>query len=108
MVLGAIAGGLAAGVASSLLGKKKTSQVPLETPEQRAARKKLMGFADTGQFGDFKAGEEVPLGYGDYGVTGYETQGLSSLQQLLSESIPEQYRLGDDALLRCDAGRGRF
>lgn len=98
MVLGAIAGGLAAGVASSLLGKKKTSQVPLETPEQRAARKKLMGFADTGQFGDFKAGEEVPLGYGDYGVTGYETQGLSSLQQLLSESIPEQYRLGDDAL----------
>jgi hypothetical protein len=35
-------------IASSLLGKKKQEQVPLETPEQRAARQKLMGFADTG------------------------------------------------------------
>ncbi|MBK9694928.1 MAG: hypothetical protein IPO76_05990 [Elusimicrobia bacterium] len=80
------------------MGKKKQSQVPLETPEQAAARRKLMGFADTGKFGDFTAGAEVPLGYGDYGITGYEQQGLSNLQQLLSQDIPEQYRLGDDAL----------
>ncbi|MBK8652176.1 MAG: hypothetical protein IPN23_10790 [Elusimicrobia bacterium] len=82
----------------SLFGKKKTSQVPLETAEQKLARQKLMGFAESGKFGDFQAGEAVPLGYGDYGVTGYEQQGLSNLQQLLSQDIPEQYRLGDDAL----------
>ena len=82
----------------SLFGKKKTSQVPLETAEQKLARQKLMGFAESGKFGDFRAGEAVPLGYGDYGVTGYEQQGLSNLQQLLSQDIPEQYRLGDDAL----------
>ena len=28
----------------SLFGKKKTSQVPLETAEQKLARQKLMGF----------------------------------------------------------------
>lgn len=98
MVWGALAGGAAAGLVGGLLGKKKTSQVPLETAEQRAARQKLMEFANTGQFGDFKAGAEVPLGYGDYNATGYEQQGLSNLQQLLSQDIPEQYRLGDDAL----------
>lgn len=93
---GAMIGG---SIGGSLFGKKKKQeQVPLETPEQRAARQKLMGFANSGKFGDFQAGESVPLGYGDFGVTGYEQQGLSSLQQLLAQDIPEQYRLGDDAL----------
>lgn len=85
-------------IASSLLGKKKQEQVPLETPEQRAARQKLMGFADTGQFGDFKAGAEVPLGYGDYGMTGIEAQGQSALQDLLNQGLPPQYAMGDAAL----------
>jgi hypothetical protein len=73
------------------MGKKKQEQVPLETAEQRAARRKLMGFADTGTFGNFTAGAEVPLGYGDYNMTGIEGQGQSALQDLLNQGLPSQY-----------------
>jgi hypothetical protein len=86
-------------IASSLLGKKKQEQVPLETAEQRAARQKLMGFADTGKFGSFTAGEEVPVGYGDYNMTGIEGQGQSALQDLLNQGLPSQYAAGDNALM---------
>jgi hypothetical protein len=102
MAIDPISGALLAGGASaavgSLLGKKKTAQVPLETAEQRAARQKLMGFADTGTFGGFTAGAEVPLGYGDYGITGIEQQGQTALQDLLSQGLPSQYAQGDAAL----------
>jgi hypothetical protein len=89
---------VAAPAVSSLFGKKKTSQVPLETPEQRAARQKLMSFASTGTFGDFTAGAPVDLGYGDFSATPIEQQGLTSLQGLLASGIPDQFRLGDAAL----------
>ena len=93
------AGITAAPAVASLFGKKKkTSQVPLETPEQRAARQALLGFSQTGQFGDFQAGSEVPLGYGDFGATGIEQTGLSNLQNLLQSGIPDQFRMGDQAL----------
>lgn len=82
-----------------LLSTKNTEQVPLETPEQRAARRKLMGFADTGTFGNFTAGAEIPLGYGDYGMTGIEGQGQSALQDLLNMGLPSQYAAGDNALM---------
>lgn len=97
-------GGVAIGagaIGSALIsnkGKKKQEQVPLETAEQRAARIKLMDFANTGKFGNFTAGEEVPLGYGDYGVTGIESQGQSALENLLNQGIPKQYAVGDAAL----------
>jgi hypothetical protein len=101
--VGRVAAGVATGglsEAARLLKSKQQNleQVPLETPEQAAARKKLMGFANTGKWGDFTAGAEVPLGYGDYGVTGIENQGLSSLQNLLSSGIPSQFQMGDAAL----------
>lgn len=73
-------------------------QVPLETPEQRAARQKLLKFADTGTFGDFTAGASLPLGYGDFNMTDQEQAGLSELQKLLASGIPEQFQLGDAAL----------
>jgi hypothetical protein len=93
------AAAIAAPVVGSLFGgKKKVKQQPIETPEQRAARQALLQFSQTGQFGDFQAGAEVPLGYGDFNATGIEQQGLSSLQQLLSSGIPGQFRMGDDAL----------
>ncbi len=95
---GAMLGTVAAGAVGSLFGKKKTEQVPLETAEQRAARQKLMGFANTGKFNDFTAGAEVPLGYGDYGMTGIEGQGQSALQDLLNQGLPSQYAAGDTAL----------
>lgn len=97
-------GGVAIGagaIGSSIIGnmgKKKQEQVPLETPEQRAERQKLMGFADTGTFGNFTAGAEVPLGYGDYNVTGIENQGQTALQNLLNSGLPSQFATGDAAL----------
>jgi hypothetical protein len=92
-------GALLGGFGQDLLGKQGTiQQVPLETPEQKAAREKLMQFAQTGIFGDFKAGDQVPLGYGDYNTTGIEQQGLSSLQGLLQSGIPDQFKMGDQAL----------
>lgn len=92
-----MAGGM---IASSLLGnkKEKQEQVPLETPEQSAARRKLNKFSDTGKFNNFTAGAEVPLGYGDYGMTGIESQGQSALQDLLNQGLPSQYAAGDAAL----------
>jgi len=75
-----------------------TEQVPLRTPEQKAAQDALLTFSQTGKFGDFQAGAEVPLGYGDYGVTGIEQQGQTALQALLAGGIPDQYRMGDQAL----------
>jgi hypothetical protein len=63
VVGGATTGGLynVAKATGLLGGSKTTSQVPLETPEQRAARQALLQFAQTGKFGDFQAGAEVPL-----------------------------------------------
>ena len=85
-------------IASSLLGNKKQEQVPLETEEQRQARVKLMDFANTGKFGNFTAGEAVPLNYGDYGITGIEQQGQDALQNMLNSGISKQYAVGDAAL----------
>ena len=100
IIIGAgIAG--AASLGSALInksGNKKVEQQPLETPEQSAARAKLLEFANSGKFGDFTAGEQVPLGYGDYTQTGLEAQGQTALQNLLNGGIPDQYRLGDQAL----------
>ena len=100
-IWGGVAAAVAPTVIGSLLGggKKKTyEQVPMETPEQAAARRKLMGFANTGKFGNFTAGEEVPLGYGDFNPTGIEQTGLTSLQNLLQTSIPDKYKLSDAAI----------
>ena len=82
-------------------GGAKQKQVPLETDEQRRARAQLQDFAETGRFGDFQAGAEVPLGYGDYGATDIEKQGLSSLQGLLQSPgvRGEMMDAGDKALM---------
>ena len=89
---GAVAGGL------GLFDEETAEQVPLETPEQRAARQMLMRFAETGQFGAFKAGEAQNLGYGDFNATSEEQTGLTGLRSLLASGIPDQYRLGDQAI----------
>lgn len=73
-------------------------QVALETPEQKAARKMLLDFSKTGKFGNFTAGADVGLGYGDFNATAAENEGLSELQKLLSSGIPEQFQLGNNAL----------
>lgn len=79
-------------------GVTTQDQIPLETPEQRAARLKLLEFTNTGKFGNFTAGSDLSLGLGDFNVTDAEQAGLSELEQLLASGIPEQYRMGDNAL----------
>lgn len=79
-------------------GGGSTSQEAMLTPEQKAAMAQLSGFASTGRFGDFKAGEAQNLGYGDFNATGLENQGQSALQDLLKNGIPSQYAMGDNAL----------
>lgn len=85
-------------VSGGLKPKRTTQdQVPLETEEQRQARAKLAQFFNTGQFGDFRAGEDIGLQLGDFNPTETETRGGGVVNDLLG-TVPEQYRLGDDAL----------
>jgi hypothetical protein len=104
---GRIAAGVATGGQSELFragmgllngGGQTGEMIAYETPEQRSARRALLEFSQTGKFGKFDAGAEVPLGYGDYRMGALEEGGLSSLQDLLRSGIPAQYRLGDEAL----------
>lgn len=79
-------------------GGGSVTQGPLRTKEQRDAQRLLLGFAETGKFGDFKAGADLGLGIGDYRMTDLEGEGLSGLQALLRSGIPDNYRLSDAAL----------
>lgn len=95
----ALATGGLSEAARKLKGQQQNlPQEALETPEQAEARRKLLGFASSGTYGKFTAGAEVPLEYGDFNATDIEGQGLSNLQGLLRSGIPDQYRLGDEAL----------
>lgn len=87
--------GAAAQLASTFGGKKKTYDEPQYIKD---ARNMLLNYAQTGKHGDFTAGAEVPLGYGDYNPTAIEMQGQSKLQGLLDNGIPDQFRMGDEAL----------
>lgn len=80
---------------SGIFGKKNTISEPAEITNMR---KLLAQFATTGQYGDFKAGEDVGLGYGDFNMTPLESQGQSALSGLLSSGIPDRFKLGDQAL----------
>lgn len=93
-----VQGGAALG--SLLTNKKqKQEQIPLETPEQTLARQRLNQFSQTGQWGDFKAGQDIGIGTGmDYGASDIEKTGLSNLQNLINTSIPDKYKLSDAAI----------
>jgi hypothetical protein len=92
--------GLAAGAVGMLGGfEDETSQVPMQTPEQKLAIQNLLNFSMTGKWGNgFEAGAEVPLGYGDYNMTDLEGAGQSALGNLMRADLPDQYKMGDDAL----------
>lgn len=88
-----------AGTSMYLDGKKKTpNPSDFYTPQQLAAQQRLSNFAATGKYGDFQAGAEVPLGYGDFNASPLETQGLTSLQSRLTSGTPDQFKMGDAAL----------
>lgn len=93
------AGTTAATIGTQLyLGSKRQKQKAMIPNEVLQAMQRRNQFASTGSYGEFTAGEEVPLGYGDYSITPYEQQGLTSLGQLLSSGMPGQFSMGDEAL----------
>lgn len=74
------------------------SQVPLLTPEQKAAQATLAQFMASGKYRDFTAGEDAGLSPSDWRMTGIEQSGQTELQKLLNSGIPDQFKMGNDAL----------
>jgi hypothetical protein len=74
---------------SALLSKKKqnVSQEPLWTPEQQAAFKDLIGFAKSGEYGGYKAGESYSGALGNYDMTELEKTGQNKLMGLLNSPL---------------------
>jgi len=96
-----MSGGLLGDILNPIIGtggSTTQTQIPLETPEQKAARLKLAEFMNTGQFGNFTAGADAGVKAGNFNITGAEQQGQTALQQLLNGGIPSQFKLGDQAL----------
>jgi len=60
-------------------GSSTVDQVPLETPEQAAARKGLLNFAQTGTYGNYTAGTPYEGSLGDFGISALEQSGLDFL-----------------------------
>lgn len=86
---------MAASTLGSVFGKKNTVEEPKEIGQ---ARKLLLEYGSTGKMGDYQAGEDIGIGYGNYDMSGLEKQGQSALSGLLSSGIPDQFKLGDSAL----------
>lgn len=85
----AIGGSAVVGGAASYFGSKKGSSVkqePLETPEQREARRGLTDFARTGTYGGYTAGTPYTGALGDFAMTSLETAGQGALGQRLNGS----------------------
>jgi len=97
-------GATAAVGVGSYLGSKSgskgntASQVPMLTPEQKAAQATLAQFMSSGKYRDFTAGGDAGIQMGNWNMTGIEQQGQTELQRLLSSGIPEQFKMGNDAL----------
>lgn len=106
-------------------GSEKVQQVPLETPEQRAARQKLLDAAKSGGFGDvqfgsaidgytpgaplqgftpgsafqgFNAGQEYGGALGNYDLSGLESSGLGKVMAALKSGNPALFDTGSNAL----------
>lgn len=67
-------------------GSSDVTQVPLETPEQAAARKGLLDFATTGTYGNYTAGLPYNGSLGDFGMTALEQAGQNQVAGRLGES----------------------
>jgi hypothetical protein len=67
-----------------------TSQGPMYTPEQMEALKRMLGFAKTGEYGGYKAGEGYEGSLGSYDMTDMERGGQNSLMNLMNQAIGTQ------------------
>lgn len=82
---------------TSMFGKKKSTTVK-EDPRVSAARQKLYEFMNTGQFGDFKAGEAYTGSLGDFNPTGIESASLGKLGEFVSGTNPALFSQGESTL----------
>jgi len=79
-------------------GSTTQDQVPLQTPEQLAARQLLLNYSQTGKIGDnYTAGQNIGIQPGDYAMTGLEQQGQSAIQSLLNAGTPQGFLASDKA-----------
>jgi hypothetical protein len=91
----------AAGVGSyfgSKGNKSSAQQVPLETAEQNRARRLLLEYAQSGQFGNITAGEDLGLPMGNYTPTDLEQAGLGRLRTMLGETNNQDLDMARSAL----------
>lgn len=84
-------------------GSQTVNQVPLETPEQRAARMKLSQFSQTGQYDlgngkGFNVGEAYGGSLGNFDMTPEEIAANSKLGGFVSSSNPAIFDKGQAAL----------
>lgn len=62
-----------------------TTLEPMLTPEQQQAMSSLLQFGQTGQVGNFQAGQAADLSGFNFNLTGPESQGLNALNSLISQ-----------------------
>lgn len=98
----AIGGSAVVTGAASYFGSKKNasdvSQVPLETPEQAAARQGLLGFAQGGTYGNYTAGTPYSGSLGDFGLSSLEQAGLSKVTANQNAGQGKLFDLGSSTL----------
>lgn len=95
---GSILGGAAGALGGMGGGYDTTSQQVMETPEQREARRMLLQYAQTGNFGNIKAGEDIGIQSGNYDMSGLENTATGQLYNRLNAGNPEMFGLADQGI----------
>jgi len=70
---------------------KTTTQVTMTTPEQDQAREMLSRFSQTGQAGNYQAGEEYGGELGDFNMSDAEQAGQSRLMEMINSAMPQGF-----------------
>lgn len=71
--------------------KKKVTQEPLYTKEQKSALESLLGYARSGKYGGYTAGQEYGDPLGAYDVSALEKLGGEEYRKLLSTDTYDPY-----------------
>src|SRR5437867_3230249 len=93
----AAGGPLGYGIYQAVKGNGSTTvdQVPLETPEEHQARQGLLGFANTGKFGNYSAGDPYAGSFGDFGMSALEN---SAQGQVTNRLGSKDFGIGDQTI----------
>lgn len=91
-------GGLSAVYRSLRPSQQTATNVPMETPEQQAARKALLDFTRTGKLGTYDAGAAYTGALGDFSPTSLENSGMGQLSSLLTSGNSPIFSAGQQTL----------